>query len=169
MERKRFYTDTYGFAVLRPQWRDNMEDWYDRQDKTVNEAAEALQPYLDFDLQGYFSESRGSDCFIGRDSKDNAAEIYPNFVADEYDSWQEPNYKTFPLILYLNSDELGYLQALEKRFGEAPDLKLVLLRRETSTSPADRPSDTLFALPPTTPEDDVVSVEPASNDNETTP
>ena len=165
MERKRFYTDTYGFAVLPPDWRHNMEDWYDRQDDITDEAAEALQAFLDFDLQGYFSEGRGGDCFDGEDEAGNSAEIYPNFVADEDDSWLQPNYKTFPLILYLNSNELGYLQALEKRFAEAPDLKLVLLRRGTSTSPADRPSDVLFVLPPTTSEDDAVAVEPASNDN----
>ena len=168
MERKRFYLDSYGFAILPPDWRHNMDDWYDRQDELTDQAAESLQEFLDFDLRGFFSEGRGGDCFVGKDDTGNSVEIYPNFEADEDDSWVEPEYKTFPLILRLISDELDYLRALKKRFVAAPELKLVLLRTETSTAPADKPSEILFALPPTTPEeDDALAVEPASNDNET--
>ena len=167
MEQERYYLNTYGFAVLPPDWRSNMDDWYDNQDEITDEAAESLQEFLDFDLRSFFSEGRGGNCFVGKDDTGNSVEIYPNFEADEDDSWLEPNYKTFPLILYLNSDELDYLEALEKRFAEAPDLKLVLLRRQISFGPLGGLPDILFTLPPTTPEEDAVALEPASNDNKT--
>ena len=163
----RRYVDTYGFAVLPPDWRNNMDDWYDRQDEITDEVAERLQEFLDFDLKGFFSESRNGDCFTGKDETGNSAMIYPNFVDDEDESWQEPNYNTFPLILKLLSSELDYLKALERRFADTPGFRVVLLQRETYVSSEVKPSEVLFALPPTTPADDTVALEPASNDNET--
>lgn len=164
----RFYTDTYGLALLPPDWyvdlvtrRDLLGPWYDKQDALMAEAADRIMTLLDITMEPSLS---GSFPYYRYSDEDNdSLQLYSNFVGDENPHLRQRDYKNFPLLLNVSSHDLDLLVKLEKRFAEAPELHMTLLRRKASDPDNPNPPEILYALPPTTPGDDDTDAETPSD------
>ena len=155
----RFYADTYGLALLPPDWyvdliaqRSLLGPWYEEQYALMAEAADQIMTLLDITMTPSLSGS--FPYYLYSDEDNDSLQLYSNFVGDENPHLRQRDYKNFPLLLNVSSHDLDLLVKLEKRFAEAPELRMTLLERETFLSGPSGSFEVLFKLPPTTPEGD---------------
>lgn len=164
----KFYSDTYGLALLPSDWfvdllarRVRLGEWYDKQDALMAEVADHLMALLDITMT--LRRGAGFPIYVYSDEDGDGLDLFPNFDGDDPISLQEEDYKNFPLILTARSRDLDLLLKLEKRFAEARELHMTLLRRRVRYPNSPNPPDTLFKLPPTTPEGDNTDAEASSD------
>ena len=142
------YDDLYGLLA-------DQRVFIEEEEALIDTLAERLAELLDVDLEGYYSEAQGGECYRRAFPEDKGFEhlhiyIYPNHIVEpDGDYWLEEDLREFALLLNIGSATKSLVEGARAAIKGTPDLNLTLIRSIYSPDlRGDRPDVVEFSLSP---------------------